>query len=132
MEALTRSRTQSLILGGTALGALYLVGFALIASAWFTGAPDRIAFGVALDLTLTALLIVWWLDVRKSELPGWAALAAFSWGLFVARLWASHAPIQMLVAVGGVAELVTIGWLLLRVRRLVQTARAARHQSRRS
>jgi hypothetical protein len=126
MDALTRSRTQSLILGGTALGALYLVGFALIASASFARAPDRIAFGITLDLTLTATLIVWWFGVRRSALPGWIALAAFSWGAFIARAWVPHAPIGMLVAVGGVAELVTIGWLLLRIGRVVRIARAAR------
>jgi len=128
MEVLSRSRTQSLILGGTALGALYLVGFALIASAWFARAPDRIAFGITLDLTLTATLIVWWFGVRRSALPGWIALAAFSWGLFVARMWVPHAPIEMLVAVGGVAELVTVGWLVLRIGRVVRSARAARDE----
>jgi hypothetical protein len=128
MEVLIRSRTQSLILGGTALGALYLVGFALIASASFAHAPDRIAFGITLDLTLTATLIVWWLGVRRSALPGWIALAAFSWGVFVARVWVPHAPVRMLVAVGGVAELVTVGWLVLRIGRVVRIARAARDQ----
>jgi hypothetical protein len=121
MDALTRSRTQSLILGGTALGALYLVGFALIASASFAHAPDRIAFGITLDLTLTAMLIVWWFGVRRSAVPGWIALAAFSWGVFVARAWVPHAPIQMLVAIGGLTEAVSIGWLLLRIGRVVRT-----------
>jgi hypothetical protein len=126
MEVLTRSRTQSIIMGGVALGALYLVGFAIIASATFAHAPDRIAFGVTLDLTVTATLIVWWFGVRRAALPGWIALAAFSWGVFVARAWVPNAPISMLIAVGGVAEVITVCWLLLRIRLVVRTARAAR------
>jgi hypothetical protein len=134
MDALARSRTQSLVLGGTALGALYLVGLALIASASSAHAPDRIAFGITLDLTLTATLIVWWLGVRRSALPGWIALAAFSWGVFVARVWVPNAPIGMLIAIGGMAEVISIGWLVLRIGRVVRTRalRAMKGRSARS
>jgi hypothetical protein len=128
MDALTRSRTQSLILGGIALGALYLVGFAIIASSAFAEAPNRIAFGIALDLTVTATAIVWWIGCKRAGLATWIAVAALGWGVLVARLWVPHAPIQMLIALGGITEAITVSWAVLRIRRFVRTARAARDQ----
>jgi hypothetical protein len=130
MAALSYSRTQSsiatLIACGAALAALYLAMFAIVGSAAFARAPDRIALGVTLDLTVTATLIVWWFGVRPKLLPGWAAVAVFSWGIAMARAWVPHAPLGALVAVGGVVEVVTAGWLVLRIRRVVRTARSAR------
>jgi hypothetical protein len=122
MDALTRSRTQSLILGGIALGALYLVGFAIMASSAFAEAPDRVAFGIALDLTVTATAVVWWLGCKRAALPTWIAVASFGWGVMVARLWVPHASIQMLLALGGIAEAITLGWAVLWIRRVVRTA----------
>src|SRR5262245_52288543 len=127
MDALTRPRTQSLILGGVALGALLLVGFAIMASSGFAG-PDRIAFGVALELTVAATAIAWWFASKRAGLPTWIAVAAFGWGVMVARLWVPHAPVSLLVGMGGVAEAITVGWAVLRLRHIVRTARAARHQ----
>ena len=123
---LSRPRTQSLILGGVALGALWLVGFAIMASSTFAEVSDRIAFGVALDLTVTGTAIVWWRACRRAALPAWTAVAAFGWGVVVARLWAPHAPIAVLVGMGVVAEAITVGWAVLRLHRVVRTARAAR------
>lgn len=122
------SRVQSLVMGGVALGALYMVAFAILASGAFARAPELIAFAVTLDLTVTATLIAWWFGVRRSSLPSWIAFVVFAWGVVVARLWVSHAPLPLLVAVGGMAEVVTMGWLVLRLRRVVLTARAARHE----
>jgi hypothetical protein len=116
------------MMGGIALGALYMVGFAILASGTFARAPELIAFAVTLDLTITATVIAWWFGVRRSALPPWVAFAVFSWGVVVARLWVPHAPIRMLVAVGALAEVVTMGWLLLRIRRVIRTARAARDE----
>src|SRR5438093_150767 len=115
MDVLNRSQTQSLILGGIALGALFLVGFAIMASSAFAE-PDRIAFGVALDLTVAATSVGWWLACKRTRLPIWMAVASFGWGVMVARLWVPHAPIQLLVALGGIAEAITVGWAVLRIR----------------
>jgi hypothetical protein len=128
MDTLTRSRTQSLILGGVALGALCLVGFAIMASSAFAEAPNRFAFGIALDLTVTATAIVWWFGCKRAGVPTWIAVAAFGWGVMVARLWVPHAPISLLVALGGLTEAITVGWAILRIRRVVRIARAARGQ----
>jgi hypothetical protein len=128
MAALTRSRVQPLAAGGAALVALYLVVFAIVGSSAFARAPDRIALGVTLDLTVTATLIVWWFGVRRQALPSWVAVATFSWGITMARAWVPHAPLGALVAVGGVVEVATMCWLLLRIRRVVRTARAARDE----
>jgi hypothetical protein len=66
---MTGSRARSLVMGGVALGALYMVAFAILASGVFAHAPVRIAFAVTLDLTVTATLIAWWFGVsRKSSL----------------------------------------------------------------
>src|SRR5262245_41293353 len=115
MDVLKRSRTQSLILGGVALGALFLVGFAIMESS-FAVAPSRIAFGVALELTVAATAIAWWLGCRRAGLAPWIAVAAFGWGVLVARAWAPHAPMSLLVAMGGVAEAIVVGWTVLRIR----------------
>jgi|SRR6185436_15828110 len=130
MDVLTRPRTQSLVLGGVALGALFLVGFAIMASSGFADAPQRIAFGIALDLTVTATAIAWWLGCKRAGLPAWIAVAALGWGVMVARLWVPHAPITLLVGLGGLAEAITVGWAVLRIRHVVRTARAARDQAR--
>lgn len=125
---MTGSRAQSLMMGGVALGALYMVAFAILASGTFARAPEQIAFAVTLDLTVTATLIAWWFGVRKSQLSAWVAFGVFAWGVVIGRLWVPHAPLQMLVAVGAMAELITVAFLILRVRRVVRTARRARDE----
>ena len=117
-----------MVVGGVALTALYLAVFAIVGSAAFARAPDRVALAATFDLTVTATLIVWWFGVRRRALPGWLAVAAFSWGVTMARAWVPHAPLSALAALGGVLEVVTMGWLLLRIRRVVRTARAARDE----
>jgi hypothetical protein len=128
MEALSRPRAQSLIMGGTALGALYVVAFAIVQSAAFARAPERLALGITVDLTVTAALIVWWFGVRRNALPGWIAFATFAWGFTIARVWVPHAPTHLLVTMGGLTEAITVGWLMLRIVRVVRTARAARDE----
>jgi hypothetical protein len=116
------------MMGGVALGALYIVAFAILASGAFQRAPELIAFAVTLDLTLTATVVAWWFGVQRSSLPSWVALVVFGWGVLIARLWVIEAPIRLLVAIGGVSEVVIMVWMVLRVRRVVLTARAARHE----
>lgn len=117
-----------MVVGGAALAALYLAVFAIVGSAAFAHAPDRLAVAATVDLTVTATLIVWWFGVRRRALPGWIAVATFSWGVAMARAWVPHAPLSALAALGGVLEVVTMGWLLVRIRRVVRTARAARDE----
>ncbi len=119
-------RTQSLVTVGAALSVLYLVAFAIVGSAAFARAPDRIALGVTLDLTLTATLIVWWFGVRPRALRAWCAVATFSWGVTAARAWVPHAPLSALVTIAGGLEVITTAWLVLRIQRVVRAARAAR------
>jgi len=126
MATLTRSRVRPLAAGGAALAALYLAVFAIVGSAMFARAPDPIALAVTLDLTVTATFIVWWFGVRRNVVPGWVAVAVFSWGVAMARAWVPHAPLGALVAVGGALEVAMTCWLLVRIRRVVRTARAAR------
>jgi len=128
MAVLTRSRAQPLVVGGAALVALYLVLFAIVGSAGFARSPDVIAAAVTFDLTVTATLLVWWFGVRRRVVSGWVAFATFSWGVSMARAWVPHAPLGALLAVGGVLEVVTVGWLLVRIRRVIRTARAARDE----
>jgi len=126
MAALPRPAVPPLVLAGAALVALYLAVFAIVGSTAFARAPDRIALGATLDLTITATLIVWWFGVRRQVLPRWAAVVTFSWGITMARAWVPHAPLSALVAVGGALEVVTTCWLLIRIRRVVRMAWAAR------
>jgi len=126
MAVLIRTRAQSLAVVGAALAALYLALFAIAGSAMFARAPDALALAITLDLTITATLIVWWFGVRRQALSPWVAVAALSWGVAAARRWVPHAPLTALVAIGGALEVVTAGWLLVRIRRVVRGARAAR------
>lgn len=125
MAVATPART-SWLLCGAALAALYLAVFAVVGSAAFARAPDRIALAATLDLTVTATLLVWWLGVRRRAVPWWIAVATLSWGVAIARAYVPHAPLGTLVAAGGALEVVTVGWLVLRIRRVVRGARAAR------
>jgi len=103
-------------MGGVALGALAMVGFAIVASGTLAHAPDRIAFGAVVNLTVTATLVAWWSGVKRSGLASSIALAALAWGVVVGRIWVADAPLGMLVAIGGMTEVVTMGWLMLRWR----------------
>ena len=107
-------------MGGTALGALFVVAFALVQSAMFARAPERLALGITVDLTVAAAVIVWWSGVRRNALPGWIAFATFAWGFAIARAWVPHAPPHLLVAMGGLTEAITVGWLVLRIGRVVR------------
>lgn len=126
MTALTRARAPWWLACAAALAAVYAAVFAMVGSALFARAPDRIALGATLDLTVTATLAVWWLGVRRGALPWWFAVATLSWGVAIARAHVPHAPLGALVAVGGALEVVTAGWLLVRIRRVIRGARAAR------
>lgn len=107
------------------LAAIYVAVFALLGSSVFSRDPDRIALGVTFDLTVSAAAVVWWFGVHRGALPGWIALAVCSWGVMMARAWVPHAPLSVLMAGGGGVEVVALGWLLLRIRRVVRVARAA-------
>jgi len=128
MPAVIRSRTQSLLMVAAALAALYLALFAIAGSAMFARAPERLALGVTFDLTVTATALVWWFGVRRKAVSPWVAVAVFSWGVVAARRWVPHAPLGALVAIGGGLEVLTVGWLLIRIRRVVRVARTSRDQ----
>lgn len=125
-SALIRSRAPWWVACGAALAALYLAVFAALGSAAFARSPEHIAFAATVDLTVTATLIVWWLGVRRRAVPAWVALATLSWGVAIARAHVPHAPLAALAGLGAALEVVTFAWLLVRIRRVVQTARAAR------
>ncbi|HEX7841025.1 MAG TPA: hypothetical protein VF469_26290 [Kofleriaceae bacterium] len=123
---MTRSRAPWWIACGAALAALYLAVFAVLGSAAFARSPEHIAFAATVDLTVTATLIVWWLGVRRRAVPAWACVATLSWGVAIARAHVPHAPLPALAGLGATLEVVTIAWLLVRIRRVVQATRAER------
>jgi len=126
MVALTRARAPWWIACVAAVAAVYAVAFGVLGSAMVARAPDGIALAATFDLTVTATLAVWWLGVRRGGVPWWFAVATLSWGVAMARAHVPHAPLGALVAAGGALELVTVGWLLVRIRRVIRGARAAR------
>jgi hypothetical protein len=113
---------------GAALAALYLALFAIVGSSMFSRAPGPLGLAVTFDLTVTATLIVWWFGVRRRTVSPWVAVAVFSWGVAAARRWVPQAPLSALFVIGGALEVVMMGWLLLRIRRVVRGARAARDE----
>jgi hypothetical protein len=126
MAAVIRVRAPWWFACAAALVAVYAAVFAVVGSAAFVRAPDWIALGATFDLTVTATLVVWWFGVRRGALPWWSAVAALSWGVALARAHVPHAPLGALVVAGGALEVVTAGWLLVRIRRVIRGARAAR------
>ena len=126
MAAVTRSRAPWLLACAAALAALYAAVFAIVGSAAFARAPSVIALGVTFDLTVSATLLVWWLGVRRGAIPWWFAVATLSWGVAAARAYVPHAPIAALAAAGVALEVITVGWVLVRIRWVVRGARAAR------
>lgn len=111
-----------------ALAVLYAAVFAIVGSAAFSRAPGPLGLAVTFDLTVTATALAWWLGVRRKAVSPWFAVVVFSWGVACARRWVPHAPLSALIAIGGGLEVVTVGWLALRIRRVVQVARAARDE----
>jgi hypothetical protein len=124
--ALPRSRAPWWLACAAALVALYLAVFAVVGSAAFARAPDWIALAATFDLTVSATFLVWWLGVRRRVVPAWIAVAVLSWGVAIARARVPHAPLRELAGLAAALEVITVGWLLLRIRRVVTTARAAR------
>ena len=124
--ALARTRAPWWLACAAALAAVYAAVFAIVGSAAFTRAPGPIALAATFDLTITATAVVWWLGVRRGAVPAWTALAVLSWGVALARTRVPHAPIGMLAYLAAALEVITLGWLALRIRRVVATARAAR------
>jgi hypothetical protein len=128
MAAMIRSRAQPLLVVAAALGTLYIALFAIAGSTMFARAPERLALAVTFDLMVTATAVVWWFGVRRKAVSPWVAVAVLSWGVVAARRWVPHAPLGALVVIGGGLEVVTVGWLLIRIRRVVQVARASRDE----
>lgn len=111
-----------------ALAAVYTALYAIVGSAMFARAPSQLAIAVTFDLTVTATSIVWWFGVRRGALPRWTAMVTLAIGLAAARRWVPHAPISALLVIGAAVELFAFGWLVVRIRRVVRAARAARDE----
>jgi hypothetical protein len=126
MAIALRSRAPWWLATAAALAAVYAAVFAIVGSAVFGRAPGTIAAAATIDLTITATALVWWLGVRRGGLPWWFAVATLSWGVALARSHVPHAPLGALLVAGGALEVLTAGWLLVRLRRVVRATRAAR------
>lgn len=126
MVALTRARAPWWIACGAALAVLYAVVFAIVGSSMFARAPGVIGLAATFDLTVSATLIVWWLGVRRGGMRWWFAVATLSWGVAMARAHVPHAPLGALFVAGGVLEVATVGWIAVRLGRVIRGTRAAR------
>ena len=126
MVVTSGSRAQALLTIGAVLAVLYAAVFAIVGSAMSTRAPEPIALAATLDLTVTATAVVWWFGVRRRAVSPWIAVAVLSWGVSVARRWVPHAPLGALFAAAGTLEVVALGWLAVRIRRVIRGARAVR------
>lgn len=126
MAVLTRSRAPWWLACAAAVAAVYAAVLGIVGSAMFARAPGVIAAAATLDLTVTATFLVWWLGVRRHVVPWYFAVATLSWGVAMARAHVPHAPLGALFVAGGALEVVTVGWLLVRIGRVIRGARAAR------
>lgn len=126
MALAIRARAPWWLASATALAAVYVAVFAILGSALFARAPGTIAAAATFDLTITATATVWWFGVRRGKLPWWFAVATLSWGITVARARVPHAPLHLLLVVGGALEVASVTWLVVRIRRIVRGTRAAR------
>jgi hypothetical protein len=126
MTTLRAWRIPPLALTGVALAAVYAAVFAVVRSPMFARAPEHLALAATFDLTVTATAVVWWLGVRRQAVRAWTLVVVLSLGVSLARRWLPHAPLGALVALGAGLEVLSVGWLLIRIRRVVRAARAAR------
>lgn len=111
---------------GAALAAIYAAVLAIVGSTMFARAPNAIALAATFDLTVTATAAVWWFGVRRRVLPRWMVVVTLSWGVALARSRVPHAPLGALVVAAGALEVLSVGWLLIRIGRVVRGVRAAR------
>lgn len=110
------------------LAAVYVAVFAIVGSSMFARAPGAIAAAATFDLTITATAIVWWFGVRRKAIRPWLAVVTLSWGVAAAKAHVPHAPLGMLVIAGIALEVLSLSWLLIRIRRVARAARAARDE----
>jgi hypothetical protein len=122
----TTWRVPPLALAGLALAAVYVAVFAIVHSPMFARAPEHLALAATFDLTITATAAVWWFGVRKQALRAWTLVVVLSFGVSLAQRWLPHAPLGALVALGAGLEVLSVSWLLIRIRRVARATRAAR------
>ena len=76
------ARTLPPVLG---LVALYGTLLVIFRSQMFAADPQLISGAIAIDLTLTASGLVWWLGVRRAGWPRWTVATTFGIGIFLGR-----------------------------------------------
>lgn len=113
-----RSRVETL--AGVAI--VYVACFAVL------GSTPRAMIGaaVAIDLTVTASFVVWWLGVRRGAVGWWAVTMTAGAGIALVRAVVPEAPWPFVV-VGSIAiEATVLAFVALRAKVVIRAARAMR------
>lgn len=108
-----------------ALVVVYGVCAALARSLAQLQAPSLVAAAIAIDLTLTAGALIWWLGVRRAGLPSIVVPIAVALGAAIATR-IPYAPTSALAAAGIALEVSILGVVVSRLPLILRTARAAR------
>lgn len=115
-------RTLTPVLG---LLALYAVLLAIFRSQIFAANPDLISGAIAIDLTLTASGLVWWLGVRRAGWPQWTIVTTFGIGLFLGRsVLPGGAAVDAMIAVWITFEVALIALAFGKIRTIARAARS--------
>lgn len=116
---------SSLVLLGAALLLVYGVCAVLAQLLTQLPSPSLVAAAIAIDLTLTAGALIWWLGVRRAGLPSIVVPIAVALGAAIATR-VPYAPSSALAAAGIALEVSLLALALSRLPVIVRTARAAR------
>lgn len=129
-DALSLRRTPLLVDAG-ALALIALVAGLTSTSSAAAREPELLGVAILFDATVTAGLAHAWLGVRRGGLPAWTVIpvAALGWLATSLLLPPALAPSGSLaLAIGAVVELSVVGLAVVRARRLLAAARAARRE----
>ena len=119
MTALPRALTP--VLG---LVALYAVLLAIFQSQIFAANPELISGAIAIDLTLTASGLVYWLGVRRAGWPRWTVMTTFGIGLFLGRtVLPGGAAVNAMIAVWITFEIALVALAFTKIRTIARAAR---------
>jgi hypothetical protein len=117
----TATRTLPPVLG---LVALYATLLGIFRSQIFAANPELIAACIAIDLTLTASGLVWFLGVRRAGWPRWTIGMTFGLGIFLGRtVLPAGTVLSAIMAVWITLEIALIVLAIGKLRTIVSAAR---------
>lgn len=106
------------------LAALLVAIYAFTLTCAIRGVPSpAVAVGLALDLTVTATVVTWWLGVRRGLVSRRALYVVFGLGALASRLILPAGSSRLALGVGVAVELCALALIAVRAPRLIRGLR---------